>query len=66
MDLNSAIAIMNFLGNKMTEAQASELLNQMKGNVSIAEMEYFLQIATGPMFAELSQYNAEMGGLGRY
>lgn len=65
--LNEFLAIANFLGDDMTDEQASQLMSDAKRELSIAEMEVFMvNVESGSMYYELSVYDAEMGGLGRY
>jgi hypothetical protein len=65
--LKEFLAVANFLGDDMSEDQASDLMDQAKGVLSIADFERFMtQVDCGNMYYELSQYNGEMGGLSRY
>jgi len=56
-----------FLGDEMTDEQASRLMDEAKQNLSIADIETLLHELPGtPFYTEVSTYNAEMGGLNRY
>ena len=68
MDLNSALAIINFLkkGREMTDGQAKTLMDLMRGNLSISEMQYLYDTVGSPLSYHISEYIAEMEGLGRY
>lgn len=66
-NLGEFLAIANFLGDDMTEEQASVLMDEAKSKLSISDMEIFMaNVDCGEMYYELSQYDAEMGGLSRY
>lgn len=65
--LSEYLAIANFLGDEMTEEQASKLMDEAKRDLSIADFEAFMaNVESGAMYYELSVYDAEMGGLSRY
>ena len=66
LTLDQVIAIAAFLGNEMTDEQASRLMDDAKQNLSIAEMEILHGELSGPLYYEISMYDAEMGGLSRY
>lgn len=66
MTLNVALGLADFLGPDMTDAQASNLMDQCKESLSIAEMQILKDTISGPMYTQASMYDAEMGGLSRY
>ena len=66
MNLNEAITIVDFLGNDMTDAQASRLMDQCKQELSIADLEVLKSTIAGPLYTELSMHEGEMGGYWRY
>ena len=66
MNLNEAIAIVKFLGNDITDDQASRLMDQCKQELSIADLEVLKSNIAGPMYTELSMHEGEMGGYWRY
>jgi hypothetical protein len=59
MTLNDVYAICDFLGEDMTEEQAQSLMDQMKANLSKAEMEMAYESLPGKMYYYLSEYRAE-------
>tara|TARA_R110000744_G_C19371646_1_gene562777 strand:+ start:14757 stop:14966 length:210 start_codon:yes stop_codon:yes gene_type:complete len=66
-NLGEFLAIANFLGDDMTEKQASALMDEAKSNLSISDKEILMAtVDCGEMYYELSQYDAEMGGMSRY
>jgi len=66
-NLNDFLNVAEFLGNEMTEDQASRLAEEAKIVLSIGEIETLLRnLFGGPLYGELSKYDAEMGGLSRY
>jgi hypothetical protein len=65
--LTEFLAIIHFLGDSMTEEQASRLMDEAKENLSIADItRLYYKLEGGPMYTMVSQYNAEMGGLSFY
>ena len=66
MTANEMMAIAEFLGDDMTDEQATRLMDMARG-MSIADRERLYDaIPGGPLYTELSMHNAEMGGLYRY
>jgi hypothetical protein len=65
MTLDNILAIVEFLGERMTDAQASQLMDECR-QLSIADREILLAEVTGPLYGELSCHDSEMGGLSRY
>ena len=64
--LDNLLAIADFLGDDMTEMQASELMDEAR-QLSIADREILLNSIPGNYFyTELSMHDGEMGGLDRY
>lgn len=64
--VNEYRAIINFCGSDMTEEQASRLMDDMKHDLSIDDIQALYEsVEGGVMFTELSMYNGEMGGLMR-
>lgn len=59
--LNEFISILDFLGDEMTEKQAERLMDQARHHLSVDEMQTLCEWSNGPMYSELSQFNAEMG-----
>ena len=67
MTKNEILAIANFLGDKMTDEQSVRLMSEAKNGLSISEIEQlYAELEGGPLFTEVSMYDGEMGGLGRY
>jgi hypothetical protein len=65
--INEFLAVATFLGDNMTEEQSTQLMDQAKHALSIAEIETLSQHCPGSSFyTRLTEYNAEMGGLSRY
>ena len=64
--LERLIAIIDFLGNDISQDQAEQLMSDARENLSIAEMEILKAEATGALYTLLSMYDGEMGGLSRY
>lgn len=66
MRLDELLAIAHFLGDEMTEEQASRLMDEAR-ELSIADREVLLDnIPGGMLYTEMSMHDAEMGGLCRY
>lgn len=67
MTLDDVYAVCEFLGDKMTDEQASRLMDNIR-ELSITDRERLLYQYGVPskLYAELSMHNAEMGGLDRY
>lgn len=59
-------AIIDFLGDEMTEDQAVRLMDDARSELSIADMGVLKASVSGPMYTELSMYEGEMGGFSRY
>lgn len=59
-------AIIDFLGDNISDDQCAELMDRIKSNLSIAERERLLNKAVGPIYTDLSMMAGEMGGFGRY
>jgi hypothetical protein len=60
------MAIIDFLGDNMSDDQCSELMDRIKSNLSIVDRERLLNEAVGPIYTDLSMMAGEMGGFGRY
>ena len=65
-DYDRILGIIEFLGDCITDDQCAELMDQIKRDLSKAEQEQLLGEAVGPIYTDLSQYNAECGGFERY
>jgi hypothetical protein len=65
MTANEILAITRFLGDALTDQQADELMDAIR-ELSIEDRERILDQVDGPFYTEMSQHNAEMGGLSRY
>jgi hypothetical protein len=60
------MAIAEFLGNEMTDEQATRLMDDAR-ELSIADRERLVNVLPGgPLYTEMSMHDAEMGGLSRY
>jgi len=60
-------SILAVFAGTLSDEQKSILIDEMKRELSIADMESLLYSIEGSnMYYELSQYDAEMGGLQRY
>jgi len=66
MLLRDFINIANFLGEEMTEEQATRLMDEAKDHLSISDIEILAQNCSGEFYTQVDMYNAEMGGLSRY
>lgn len=65
--LSNIEAIIEFLGDNMTESQAEQLMDKIKMECSISEREYLLNTCeNGTMYTLLSENNRECGGYSRY
>jgi hypothetical protein len=66
--LNEFLAIIAFIGDDMTEDQASRLMDKAKSELSIADRQRLLgrHDLPGNFYFEISQHDGEMGGLSRY
>lgn len=65
--LQDFLNLADFLGDEMTDQQASRFMDEAKQCLSIAEIEVLLEALPGTsLYTEVSQYDAEMGGLSRY
>lgn len=66
MTANEMMAIVEFLGDDMTDEHATRLMDEAR-ELSIADRERLLNtFPGGPLYTEMSMHNAEMGGLSRY
>lgn len=66
MNANELIAIAEFLGDDMTDEQATRLMDGAR-ELSIADRERLLNtLPGGPLYTEMSMHDGEMGGLSRY
>lgn len=67
-NLQYYLNVCDYLGEDMTPEQAQKLMDQAKQNLSINDIDRLKNSVglTGPFITEISQYNAEMGGLNRY
>lgn len=64
--INELLAIAEFLGDKLTDEQASRLMDDAR-QLSIADRERLLNaLLGGPLYTEMIMHNGEMGGLCRY
>ena len=60
------LAIVEFLGDDITDDQASKLMDEIKG-MSIVEKEIIMdRLNGGAMYTEMTMHDAEMGGFDRY
>jgi len=59
-------AIVDFLGDEMTEDQATRLMDDARSELSIADVERLKANVSGPMYTQLSMYEGEMGGFQRW
>lgn len=68
MTFDQITAIIDFLGDNMTEEQASDLMDKAKESLSISEIEtlYYQEPYGLAFYTGLSMYDGEMGGLSRY
>lgn len=64
--LNDFLNICEFLGEEITEEQATRLMDEARHCLSISEIEILMTNTDGPLYSCLSEYNGEMGGLNRY
>ena len=63
--VNELIAIAEFIGDEMTDAQAERLMDDVR-ELSLADREILLNaLHGGPFYTEMSMHNGEMGGLSR-
>lgn len=65
-EYDKIVAIIDFLGDNISDDQCAELMDRIKSNLSIAERERLLDKAVGPIYTDLSMMAGEMGGFGRY
>ena len=65
-EYDKIVAIIDFLGDSISDDQCAELMDRIKSNLSIAERERLLDEAVGPIYTDLSMMAGEMGGFGRY
>lgn len=64
--VNEILAIAEFLGDEMSDAQAERLIEKCL-TLSIADREYVLAAANGgKLYTDLSMHNREMGRLYNY
>jgi len=66
MNVNEFKAVVEFLGEDITEEQCGRLMDQAKQELSRDDLQELYLTMSGQMYTELSMYNGEMGGLGRY
>jgi hypothetical protein len=59
--LSEFIAIANFLGDDMTEEQASQLMDEAKADLSAAEIERLQSNIKSRLYTSCSEYRAECG-----
>lgn len=65
-DAETLLAIAEFLGDEMTDEQASRLMDEAR-KLSIADRERLLnQLHGGRLYTEMSMHNGEMYRLCRY
>ena len=66
MTADEILAIADFLGEEMTDAQAERLMDECR-QLSIDDRERLLAtVEVGPLYGQLSEHAREMGGLARY
>lgn len=66
MTANEILAIAEFLGDEMSDAQAERLMDGCR-TLSMADREHVLgTVGGGKLHTELSMHAREMGGLSRY
>lgn len=66
MTADEILAIADFLGEEMTDAQAERLMDECR-QLSMADRERLLAtVEAGPLRGQLSAHAREMGGLSRY
>lgn len=69
--VNDFVALVQFLGADMTPEIASKIMDRAKQSLSMSDIEGLVDIMAqcdggDDMITELSQYEGEMGGFGRY
>jgi hypothetical protein len=64
--LDRIIAIAEFLGDKITPEQSTQLMDDARQHLSIAEMEVLKDHVSGSLYTDVSMYEGEMGGFQRY
>lgn len=64
--LKKFIYIDRLLGNAMTEEQAIKLMDDIRNELSIEDIQILKDNVSGPLYSHLSEYDGEMGGLSRY
>ena len=66
MTANEILAVADFLGDEMSDAQAGRLMDECRA-LSVADRERVLaDVGGGKLYTELSMHAREMGGLYRY
>jgi hypothetical protein len=66
LKINELLAVAEFLGPDMTEAQSLRLMDAAR-ELSVANRELLLEaLPGGALYTQLSMHNGEMGGLSRY
>jgi hypothetical protein len=60
------IAIIEFLGDGITEEQSARLMDEARSELSIIEMQELKEHCSGALYTDLSMYEGEMGGFDRY
>ena len=66
MNYQTILAIVEFLGEEMTDEQAAKLMDECRFFCSISEMEKLRDQLTGPLYTLITMHEGEMGGYGRY
>ena len=64
--LKKFIYIDQLLGDAMSEEQATKLMDDIRNELSIEEIQILKDNVSGPLYSHLSEYDGEMGGLSRY
>ena len=70
--LTTFLKIIDIMGDTMTEDQVIEFMDRAKQELAIAEMEALMEhVAFHPnapkgLYTQMSMYEGEMGGFGRY
>jgi hypothetical protein len=66
-NLQDFLNVIDFIGDEMTDEQAERLMGEARRKLSIADIERLSNTLMSPaMCLEISIYEAEMGGFGRY
>jgi len=64
--LREFIAIDDFLGDAMTEEQATRLMDEAKRELSQADIETLAANVSGPLYTDLTEYYGECGVIPGY